>query len=467
LSEAAAGPPGRLRLVDLILYALPGMGANFLFSLVLVMYMNFATDVLGVAASAVGAIFLACKVWDAISDPVVGRLSDRTSTKLGRRKSWLLASSVPLAITGLAMWAPPRSLDEVQLVVWISVSVFAFYTAYTLFDVPHMALGAELTFDARDRNRVFGVRQLFRTFGLFAAFGLGAAALEDQSQARDNARWMALAVGVFAAVTIWIAVSLLPKEPEGHQGRGGESPFRAMRDVWQNPHARLLLFVFFIEQLGLGGIGVLVPYAVRYVILQPDMISEILSIYVVSTVVSIPIWVWLGNRNDKRRLWLIAMFMGGVGFGLLILIGENTVGTIVVACILAGASSGCGPTLGQAIKADVIDWDEYHTGERKEGAYFAAWSFTSKLATGLMLGVVGFSLDFSGFDPTLPAQSELTQWTIRFLMGGVAMVGFAFGIMAFRHFALGPKEHQRIRAAIDRGETPGLGHTVAEPPMDR
>jgi Na+/melibiose symporter-like transporter len=454
---AAPSHGRRLRWRDLILYALPGMGANFLFSLVLVMYMNFATDVLGVAASAVGLIFFASKVWDAISDPVVGRLSDRTTSSLGRRKTWLLASSLPLALTGLAMWAPPRSLDETQLVAWIAISVFAFYTAYTLFDVPHMALGAELTFDPADRNRVFGTRQLFRTFGLFAAFGLGAAALEDQTQARDNALWMAIGVGIFAAASIWIAVSLLPKEPEEHRGRGGDSSTRAMLDVWRNPHARLLLFVFFIEQLGMGGIGVLVPYAVRYVILQPDMIAEILSVYVLCAVVSIPIWVWLGNKFDKRRLWLIAMLMGGAGFGLLLFIGPNTVVVIVAACAIAGTSSGCGPTLGQAIKADVIDWDEYYTGERKEGAYFAAWSFTSKLATGVMMGVVGVSLDVVGFDPSLDMQSDLTLWTIRFLMGGVALFGFSIGFMAFRHFSLGPKEHVRIRAAIERGETPGLG----------
>jgi len=439
----------------LVLYGLPGMSVNFLFSLVLVMYMKFSTDVLLLAPSAIGAIFFASKIWDAISDPLAGRLSDRTHSRLGRRKAWLLASAIPLAITGVAMWAPPPGLGQTAMLIWIGVSVFAFYTAYTLFEVPHMALGAELSFDPRDRNRVFGARQLLRTFGLLAAFGIGVAVLEDPAQARANALYLALAAGSFTIGTILLAVTSLPQERPDFAGRGGASLRSAMRDVLHNPHARLLLFVFFIEQLGIGGIGVLVPYVAHYVMLRPDLTSEMLMVYVLCAVSSIPIWVCLGDRFDKRTLWLGAMWLSMLGFGLLLFLGPGTIGIMVVASILAGIGSGCGPTLGQAIKADVIDWDEYQTGERKEGAYFAAWSFTSKLAAGVMLGIVGFALDWSGFVEN-QTQSVRVEATMLALMGGMPVLGFGLGILAFRRFSLGPEEHARIRADIERGDTPGL-----------
>ena len=128
--------------------------------LVMVMYMNFATDVLLVAPATIGAIFFASKLWDAVSDPLVGFLSDRTKLRFGRRRSWMLASSIPVAGFSIMLWAPPMGLSETQLVLWIGVAIFGFYTAYTAFYVPHLALGAELSFEVRDRNRVYGSRQI-------------------------------------------------------------------------------------------------------------------------------------------------------------------------------------------------------------------------------------------------------------------------------------------------------------------
>jgi Na+/melibiose symporter-like transporter len=103
----------------------------------------------------------------------------------------------------------------------------------------------------------------------------------------------------------------------------------------------------------------------------------------------------------------------------------------------------------------VIDWDEYMTGERKEGTYFAAWSFTSKLAAGVMLGIVGLALDWAGFVEN-QEQTIRVEATMLALMGAMPVVGFGVGILAFRRFSLDRQEHARIRGAIERGETPGL-----------
>jgi len=454
VNDGSGARAPRLRTRDLVLYALPGTGVSFLFALVLVMYMKFTTDVLHLAPGLMGVIFMASKLWDAVSDPIAGRLSDATRSRLGRRKSWLLASSVPLGLTSVAMWAPPEGLGELALTLWITVAVFAFYTAYTLFEVPHMALGAELTFDLRERNRVFGIRQLLRSIGLFAAFGIGSALLEDSSTARANALWLSIGAGVFTTVTIVAAVLRLPAERADFAERGGRGITASLRDVARNPHARILLFVFFIEQMGIGGIGVLVPYVVEYVIGRPDLISEMLTIYVVCTVGSIPIWVWLGGRFDKHSLWIIAMWMSLVGFGSMLFVDEGTIGIMMFCALVAGTAGGCGPTLGQAVKADVIDWDEYETGERKEGAYFAAWSFTSKLAAGVMIGLVGVSLQASGFQEGIE-QPWIVRGTMLFLMGGMPVLGFGFGILVFSRFKLDRAEHTRIRDAIDRGVNPG------------
>ncbi len=453
-------PAPRLGLAVLTLYGLPGLGVNFLFSLILILYMKYATDVLGIAPGVVGAIFFVSRIWDAISDPLAGTLSDRTRGRLGRRKSWLLASSVPLGVAALAMWTPPAGLSGTALTLWIGAGVFAFYTAYTVFEVPHMALGAELTHDARSRVRVYGSRQILRTVGLFAAGALGAGLLESPDDPRTTASWIAAGAGLFTVVSIAVSVFGLPAERADYAGRGGEQLGRSLADVWRNPHARLLLFVFFLESLGAGAIGVLAPYLMTYVMKTPDLLNEMLIAYMVPALVSIPFWVRLGNHFEKRRLWQFALAMNGLGFGALFFASEGSIALVIGAAAVAGIAGGCGSTLGQALKADIVDVDELNTGERKEGAYFAAWNFTGKLASGVMIGVVGLTLQLVGFAPN-QEQSDLTKFAMRFLMGGMPFLGFGIGLVAFLRFSLSESEHRRVREQIEARRAGGPAGTAS------
>jgi GPH family glycoside/pentoside/hexuronide:cation symporter len=447
----------RLPVSAMVSYALPGAPTGFLFALMLVGYLNYATEVLGVSASLVGAVFFAARVWDAVCDPLAGYWSDRTHSRLGRRKSWLLASCPALLVFAVAAWAPPPALAGARLTAWIVLAVFGFYTAHTIFDVPHMALGAELTQHRRDRVRVFAVRQLVRTIGLFAAFGLGASVLEDLATARARLGGLSASAGALAVVTILWTIAALPRERSDYAGRGARSSWRAASDVWRNRDARTLLFVWGIEQLGIGGIGVLVPFVVRHVLRRPDLIAEMLLCYTMPALLSVPFWMWLGERFDKRTLWMRAMTVSGVGFGLLLFLDEGRIALMVASSLIAGCASGCAPTLGQALKADVIDRDELATGERKEGAYFAAWSFVSKIASGVMIGLVGFALDLSGFVAGVEEQGRAAVNAMLFLSGGMPLLGFAAGMWLFRGFGLSQEEHARVLAQIAerRASSPG------------
>ena len=443
-------PSERLPTTTLVGYGLAAMPAQFTYVLVLLMYLKYAVDDLGASATVVGLIFMGARLWDAVSDPMVGNLSDRTQHRLGRRKIWMYASGPMLCVFGIMLWVPPGALEGVWLSAWIAVSVVGFYTAFTCFEVPHMALGAEITLDRQERNKVFGVRQVTRTLGMFAA-GTGGVYLVQQGV--SAAAVMAYAVGVATIVLITGGVSLLPRERADFMGRGGGSPFRAIRDVLANPHARLLLFVFFIESIGSGGIGVLTPFLIQYVMKMPEIVPYMLGLFMVSALLAVPFWVRMGRYFEKRHLWLYAMVQGGVGYSLIFWIGEGSWLLMAISSLLAGTAGACGNTLGQALKAEIIDFDEYRTGERKEGAYFATWSFVSKLAAGIMIGVVGTSLDLAGYVQNAVDQSETVKRTMVYLMGGVPMVGYAIGSLAFTRFRLSEAEHARIRAELDaRGE---------------
>ena len=276
-------------------YALPGVGVSFVYTLILIMFMKFSTDVLQVNSAVIGLILFFSKAWDAVSDPVAGYLSDRTRSSRGRRKSWLLASSLPLALFCAMLWMPPAGLEGAALIAWISVAVFGFYTAYTVFEVPHLALGAELSSDFRERNRLFGGRQLGKMLGLILAGSVGVMLL-DSPNARANAVPLALVAGALTAISLWISVRALPPERADYSGRGGENPLRSVGDVWRNRLARTLLIVFFIESLGMGGIGVLVPYVIEYVLEMPGKAAYFLVAYTGSTM---SCWAWWGSCSTR------------------------------------------------------------------------------------------------------------------------------------------------------------------------
>lgn len=420
-----------------------------MYVLILVMYLKYAVDDLGASAAAIGTVFLVAKLWDAVSDPLVGNLSDRTTHPLGRRRLWLFLSAPLLCVFGIMVWVPPGGLEGGWLIAWITVAVLGFYTAYTAFEVPHMALGAELTIHRQQRNLVFGVRQITRTLGMFAA-GTGGVYLVQQGA--PMAALMAYGIGVVTLLFVIGGTAMVPAEHEDFMGRGGDNPLRAVRDVLSNRHARLLLFVFFIESIGSGGIGVLAPFVIEYVVKMKEMVPVLLGAYMVSALAAVPCWIWLGRHFEKRHLWLFAMVQGGVGYGLIFWVGEGGWLLLAVSSVLAGSAGACGSTLGQALKAEVIDFDEYRTGERKAGAYFAGWSFVSKLAGGIMIGVVGFSLEWSGYVENAAEQTRLTRDTMIFLMGGVPMIGYAIGALAFTRFGLSEQEHSRIRAELEQRE---------------
>ena len=444
-----------------IQYAAPVLASQFVYMMVLVMYMNFATDVLAIAPAFVGTVFFLSKIWDAVSDPLVGYWSDRTTLRFGRRRSWMLASALPFSAMTIILWSPPEWLSPQQVSLWVGLSVFGFYTAYTLFYVPHLAYGAELSEKPAVRFRIFGTRQIAFTLGMLGAFAFAAPMLVEPETARASARWLAFWGALAAGSTIVFATFALPRERSDHIGRGAAHPVAAFRDVLANPHARLLLFVYFIEIFGIGGTSAMTIYVLKYITKAADQLGLVFLAYTIPGLLSIPLWVALGKRFERRRIWLIAMGIQAVGYGSMALQDEGRIALMIGTSVLTGVGTACGNVYGHAIKADVIDYDEYKTGERKEGTYFAAWSLAGKFGTGLMIAISGWALQLAGFVPDVE-QTPLARFTILFLMGGAPFLCILAGMFAFSRFSLSEGEHARIRLALDersRGEAHATENT--------
>ncbi len=439
--------PARLEPALVAAYCVPTLGVNFSLVLTFAYVAKYATDVLLIAPATMGLIFGLSRIWDAVTDPVVGFWSDATRSALGRRRPWILASGVPLAVFGLALWAPPRSLAGGALTTWFAVAFVAYMTATTVFNVPHMALGAELSDAQHLRTRLFGLRHATATLGSALALVLGTTLLVRASDPRETALWLFSLIGALCIATTALAAWRLRERPE-HRERGGRHPWAAFRDVVRNPHGRLLVTMYFIEHMGTGATSVLSPYILHYVIGAPEALGLVYAFYTGALLLSIPVWVGLARRLGKKTTWLLGMATAMVGYASLFFVGEGTLALMCGVVCLTGSAASCGTVVGPSVQADVIDWDEHATGERKEGSYYSTFTFLQKASAGVMAMLTGLALQQVGFEPNVE-QGDTTKLVMRSLIALVPLGCFVVGAAIFSRFRLTEDVHAAIRAELD------------------
>jgi len=396
-------------------------------------FLKFSTDVLLLPPAAVGGLFAAAKLWDAVSNPLVGGWSDRTVSHFGRRRPFLFAALPLLGAAFVTLWTPPEGLSDGLLIAWVGAALFVFFSAFALYAVPHAALGAELSGDSHQRTRLFAGKQMSFTLGMLLAF----VAIQGAMNAATPRAATAAMVRPAALVALLVlAITPLSIREPRHARTGGRSLVGGLRDVLANSPARTLLLVWFIESLGVGAVGTMAPYIAQYVLRRPDIVGTLPAAYVVSAIISIPLWVRLSRRFGGRDTWLAAMLLAAAGFGATLFIGAGDVSLAIALLIFAGTAMGCGSVLSSSLMADIIDLEAQRSGERKEGMYSAAMLLALKMGNSLATAASGLVLGSVGFLPNAE-QSADSLFGMRALFGGMPCIGFLIGAALFSTFPLG------------------------------
>ncbi len=445
-SEAAIGEAGaeQLSLAVIWAYSAPRVGMGIMGLLFGTYLMKFSTDVLLIAPAAMGTIYFVARLWDGISDPMAGYLSDRTRSPLGRRRSWMFAAAVPMGASLVMIWSPPLALDALWLIAWMTLAMILYETASTAFFIPHGALGVELSPNYHERTRLFGWGHMIGALGS----GLGLVSLYFMDNAEDKREFaflLSIVAGTVVALVILWSTRLLPERVD-YQGRGSTHVVKSFLDVFRNPHARLLLIIFGIETFGAASLGMLVPYLLEYVLPMQGMMVFILAVYTVPQFALTPVWIRLSRRFGKKNLWFFSMALSAATFAGLFFVTEA--GPLIwILSFTLGFAGGCGAVVAPAIKADVIDYDEYMTGERKEGAYLAVWNLVRKSAGAVTAFITGMVLQFYDFQPNVE-QTEEAKLAIRALFGLLPAACYIIGTLLFARFSFNEKEHAEVRAAL-------------------
>jgi GPH family glycoside/pentoside/hexuronide:cation symporter len=440
----------RVPLRQKIAYAVPALFLAVVGIPVYVYIPKFYTDVVGVNIAALGYILFSVRLFDAVTDPAIGYLSDRTRTRVGRRRPYIAVGSVFVALTMYLLFNPPRVSASAET-IWFAVCIYALFLCWTAVVVPYESLGPEITFDYDERTTLFGMRDGFLIVGTLAAASSPAIIqwLFDLAGDADGERtkffWIAVIYAPLLIGSCWwcvLAIRELPRStPFGKIGI-----LTGLRQVGRNRPFVILLVAYTISAIGNNLPATLILYYVEYV-LQSKMADAFLLLYFVTGIVFLPGWIVIARRTEKKAAWLASMAVNTGAFIGVFFLGPGDAVIYGVLVFLSGIGFGATLAIPSAIQADVIDYDELLTGERREGQYIGLWSIAKKLAAAVGVGAGLSILGLAGYTPNVE-QSAQVQFTLRTLYALVPSVCNMIAFLIALAYPITGSIHREIRTAI-------------------
>ena len=449
-SATLSSQPGRLsfwRLGAFASIAFPGAGLVLPLAIFLP---PFYTKTLGLGLAEVGLVFMLVRMFDVVTDPLMGLIGDRFDSRWGRRRHWLVVS-LPFVMLGVLMaFMPQGSPSIVYLGFWLVV----LYTGSTMLTISHTAWGAELSPDYNERSRI-------ASFNAFAGFAgslmilLPLAVLEYRGAApagRDALAFFGTAVLVLAPLSVFGAVALVGERRTAPAPR--INLFRGLLAVLQNPHMRRLLVADAMASMpGAVMAGLFIFYQAE-LLGNAQFNSLALIAFYAAHIVGVPFWTRLSYRLSKHQTFGIASLGFCFTTAMFFFPGQGDVALFIGFLFATGFTHSGLQFLIRAMAADVIDYDNLKTGGQRSGLYFALLAITAKLGGALAIGLTYPLLEQVGFDAQ-GGNSDATLLSFRIIYVAVpalAMIGAYLGI---RGFTLGQSEQAELKAQIEARDGAG------------
>ncbi|NQZ99456.1 MAG: MFS transporter [Myxococcales bacterium] len=447
---------------------------NYSFAVFLLFYFN---QVLGLSGTLCGVALAVALAFDAITDPLAGTLSDRLDSRWGRRHPFMYASAVPLGLFFALLFTPPAALGQWGLFCWLTSFAVLTRFAMTLYHVPHLALGAELTDDYDQRSRVVLIRSLGSFAGTAFTAGMALLYFMQPSAAYPDGRLnpdaypayalfaaviMAVSILASAAGTHW-RIPYLPRPAETFERTG--IAWRVIADVRAALAVRPFRFLFIATLLIFTAGGVANNLNLYSGIYFWQIDTREMAAYGaflgIGTVVGMIFWTRVSHRIDKKPTFLLGLFIFTVfvsfppickAIGLFPPRESSAYLPLFTLCGTLFAFGVAGPTvMGGSMMADITDADEVSSGRRREGIFFGALALVAKASVALGSIIAGRVVDlvglFPGTDPSEVAPEVARQ--LGLVQGGTLLVLVSLSLAALSRYDLTREAHQRIRQTLD------------------
>jgi len=439
----------RLSPLTKLAYGIGDIGFSLTDTTLGVLFLIFLLDVVGLQpGKAALAIFIG-KSWDWINDPIVGYIADRTRTRWGRRRPYLLFGFIPFGLTFAMLWYRPAIESQWGLMAYYALAYFFYDGVVTLVSMPYVALTPELTQDYDERTSLTSYRMAFSLTGGLIAFVVPLTIIGKLEPGNaDRVLMMGVIFGIASALPLLLTFfGTHEKDEYASQPQPGlREQFLAVRGnrpFWFA--AGVFLFTWTAIEIIQNMLLLFLKYRMKLEA-ESDLVAGAVFI---TAIIVLPFWVWVSKKTDKRKSYMYGMcFFIAVMITLGFLNPSLGFSIVIALACFAGIGISAVHVLTWAMIPDAVEVDELESGARHEGMFYALVTLLRKVASSIAIPMSALVLGWSGYISNSAQQPESAVWAIRILIGPVASFFLLGGILFARFYPLSREAHADTRAKL-------------------
>jgi len=430
-------------------YGVGDFGFSFTDTALGTLFGFFLLDAVGLTPAQVALAVWIGKVWDWINDPIIGHIADRTRTRWGRRRPYLLFGFLPFGLAFMMLWWRPPFENPWALTAYYAVAYFFYDTILTFVSMPFFALTPELTQDYDERTSLTSYRMAFSLVGGLVAFVVPLMIIGTmRPENADRVFLMGALFGILSGLPLLFTFIGTRERPEfvaQPLPSFGDS-FRAVR------HNRPFWFatgIFLFTWTAVEIIQALLLLFLKYRMRLEEESEIVAGTIFVTAMIVLPFWVWISHRADKRKAYIFGMlFLSTVMIAMIFMDPSLGFGSVLGIAAFAGVGVSAVHVLPWAMIPDAIEVDQLESGARHEGMFYALVSLFKKWASTVAMPLTFLVLGWSGYASNAAVQTPKAEWAIRILIGPVPSLFLLGGILFALYYPLSRELHTETRKKI-------------------
>ncbi len=444
-------------------YGIGDLGGNLFFTIMGFYLLFYFTDIAGITAGLAGTAIMIGKIWDAVTDPTVGYISDRSRSRWGRRRPFIAVGAVILFFGMGILFIPFGVTSQIALFILATLTYCLVNTAYTLVNIPYGALTPELTDDYYERTVLNGFRMSFAVVGTFVGVSVVLPLVNLFGSTRLAWTGMGFVTGGIMAATMLTVVFSVREKPKPRL-HAQENIFKSYLQVLTMKTFLTALIPWTLHMTGVNVLQTSLLYYFRYIYGNEAAFQIALPILLGAAVLAIPVWVRISKHIGKKLSYNIGMLIFAAGVLLFFFIGHRTgIQVSYIIMFFGGLGFATHYVMPWAIVPDVVEYDYSEQGVRREGVFYGMWTFSSKIGQAVGIGLSGWMLSAFGYQESIggvqaATQSASAMFGIRLLTGPVPALFFIGGIIVLSFFPITTKKYQEIMKKVEKMEQKAEAH---------
>ena len=436
----------KLTTLTKLVYGSGDFGFSMNKSIIAALFPIFMMDVVGVTPALAAAALFIGRSWDYINDPLVGYLSDRTRTRWGRRRPWLLFGALPFAMTFLLLWLKPGFIqNQTGLLIYYAIAYLIYEASATTVYMPYFALTPELTQDYDERTQLTSFRMLFNIIGGLTAYTLPMLVIGSMVPGNANrVVTMALIFGFLAALP-YLLVFFGVREKKEYIDQAQPKLRDAFKAVRRNKPFFFAAMIYLCTWIVIILAETNLMFYIKYVIKRPDQSSLVMGAIFIAAIIALPFWNFISKKGNKRSAYIIGVSFWAVTMcGLALFNAQTPLWVLLIVCVLCGFGLSAAQVLPWAIIPDAIEWDEYQTGERHEGTFYSLITLMGKVANSLAVPLSLLLLEFTGYVSNAAEQPASALLGLKIIIGPIPAALLFTGIIFAIFYPLSREKYTQI-----------------------